>query len=86
MNSRWVKKIKDMFGRIGRRGKRNTHSNDGDKAESWDNDKGDIASTLYSFHVVEKGFEVQVERRDCAPHDHAFLTWTSNPFSTTWNE
>lgn len=57
-NSKPAKKVKGIFRRLGRRGKRT--ENDDSNNNNRDN-KGAVRSTLYSLHVVEKGFEVQLE-------------------------
>ncbi|CAN0183403.1 unnamed protein product [Ectocarpus sp. 4 AP-2014] len=65
--SKPVKKIKDIFGRLGRRGKgngktgNNARSDDDDDDDSIGNGDGAPVSTMYSLHVVENGLEVRFE-------------------------
>ncbi|CBN74704.1 hypothetical protein Esi_0037_0139 [Ectocarpus siliculosus] len=64
-NSRPAKKVKGIFRRLGRRGKRDKNDNDNDnntrENNARDDDKGAVRSTLYSLHVVENGFQVRLE-------------------------
>ncbi|CAM9668981.1 unnamed protein product [Ectocarpus sp. 12 AP-2014] len=65
--SKPVKKIKDIFGRLGRRGKGNgkTYNNARNDDDDDDDGRGDSdgapVSTMYSLHVVENGLEVRLE-------------------------
>ncbi|CBN74686.1 conserved unknown protein [Ectocarpus siliculosus] len=69
-NSRPAKKVKGIFRRLGRRGKRdkndidndsNTRENNARDDDNRDDNKGAVRSTLYSLHVVENGFQVRLE-------------------------
>lgn len=60
--SKPVKKIKDIFGRLGRRGKGNDKTDNNARSDdSRGNGDGAPVSTMYSLHVVENGLEVRLE-------------------------
>ncbi|CBJ28296.1 hypothetical protein Esi_0098_0037 [Ectocarpus siliculosus] len=63
--SKPVKKIKDVFGRLGRRGKGNGKTDNKARSDDDDDSKGNgdgaPVSTMYSLHVVENGLEVRLE-------------------------